>query len=386
MDAIVTQIRDLVQSSDEATRLDIQKALRQVQLDLQDPKEVLMDLANSFLLGSVIRIGLDLKLFRVIATAQKPLTVHQLADITGASAGLLERLLRYLASNNAVKEVRPNEYAASNRTHIFASEKGEAMVCHGLDFHALHMLAMPEYFKETNYQDITSNKYTPFHKAFNTDLNSFDWLVQHPEHFVPFQKVMTSLEGSEWTEGFELLDSEAKHIPSTPAQPSERIFLVDVGGGNGHQSIQLGRKYPNLLGRLVLQDLPAVVGALSPIEGVKIEAYSFFEKQPVVGAKFYYLRRIMHDWPDQDATKILQNIAVAMTSHSRILIDDAVLPDTGAVWQVTMADLAMMNSCGGVERTKRQWESLADAAGLKIEQIHSYVASTYTSVVVLTLK
>lgn len=106
----------------------------------------------------------------------------------------------------------------------------------------------------------------------------------------------------------------------------------------------------------------------------------------MLGAKFYYLRRIMHDWPDQDATKILQNIAVAMTSHSRILIDDAVLPDTGAAWQVTMADLALMNSCGGVERTKRRWESLADGAGLKIEQIHSYVASTYTSVVVLAFK
>lgn len=47
MDAIVTQIRVLAQSADEATRLDIQKALRQVQLDLQDPKEVLMHLANS---------------------------------------------------------------------------------------------------------------------------------------------------------------------------------------------------------------------------------------------------------------------------------------------------------------------------------------------------
>lgn len=94
----------------------------------------------------------------------------------------------------------------------------------------------------------------------------------------------------------------------------------------------------------------------------------------------------MHDWPDHNAIKILRNTAMAMTSHSRILIDDAVLPDTGAAWQVTMADLALMNSCGGVERTKRRWESLTDAAGLKIEQIHSYVASTYTSVVVLALK
>lgn len=41
-----------------------------------------------------------------------------------------ERLVRYLASNNVVKEVGPNEYAASNLTHIFASENGEAMISH----------------------------------------------------------------------------------------------------------------------------------------------------------------------------------------------------------------------------------------------------------------
>lgn len=94
----------------------------------------------------------------------------------------------------------------------------------------------------------------------------------------------------------------------------------------------------------------------------------------------------MHDWPAEDAVKILQNTAGAMSSDSRILIDDAVLPDTGAVWQATMADLALMSSCGGVERTNKQWESLADAAGLKVEQVHSYVSSTYTSVVVLAPK
>lgn len=142
---------------------------------------------------------------------------------------------------------------------------------------------MPEFLKETNYQDITNIKHTPFNKAFKTDLSCFDWLSQHPEHYIPFQKMMTSLEGSEWTEGFELLDSEAKQIISTPIKPSEKVFFVDVGGGHGHQSVLLGQKYPNLLGRLVLQDLPSVVGDLSPIEGVTIQPYNFFEKQPIVG-------------------------------------------------------------------------------------------------------
>lgn len=50
MDAIISQVRDLAQSADETTRLDIQRALRQVQIELQSPKEVFMDLANAVFL------------------------------------------------------------------------------------------------------------------------------------------------------------------------------------------------------------------------------------------------------------------------------------------------------------------------------------------------
>lgn len=142
---------------------------------------------------------------------------------------------------------------------------------------------MPSFFEEHKYQDITSNTVTPFQKAFHTELRCFDWLVQHPKQFESLQKLMTALGGAEWTVGFDLLDTEAKKIPSTPPQPSEKPFFVDVGGGYGHQCIQLGRRYPNLLRRLLLQDLPQAVEQLPPIEGVNVEAHDFFQKQPIAG-------------------------------------------------------------------------------------------------------
>lgn len=94
----------------------------------------------------------------------------------------------------------------------------------------------------------------------------------------------------------------------------------------------------------------------------------------------------MHDWPDNECAKILQNVADAMNGDSHILIDEVVLPDTGAHWQATMADISMMIGLGGKERTNQQWKSLADRVGLRIEEIHTYTASTYTSIVVLALK
>lgn len=75
-----------------------------------------------------------------------------------------------------------------------------------------------------------------------------------------------------------------------------------------------------------------------------------------------------------------------MSSDSRILIDEVVLPDTGAHWQGTMADITMMINLGGKERTVHQWKSLADSAGLRVEEIHTYISSSYTSIVVLAPK
>lgn len=142
---------------------------------------------------------------------------------------------------------------------------------------------MPEFFKENGYQAIDNITNTPFQKAFNTSLPPFDWYVQNPKHFETLQKIMTSIEGVEWTIGFELFDSEAIKVPSTSPQSSEKPFLVDVGGGHGHQCIQLRKKYSALSGRLVLQDLPAAINKLPLIEGVKAQAHDFFEKQPVTG-------------------------------------------------------------------------------------------------------
>ncbi|KAJ5914786.1 S-adenosyl-L-methionine-dependent methyltransferase [Penicillium tannophilum] len=386
MDAVISQIHTLVQSADDAGRLEIQRALRDVQIEIQSPQDTLMGFGNSNLLIAMIRLGVDLGVFRDLSKANGSLTVSQLASVHDASPTFMERVLRYLASTNMIVEVGINEYRANKITYVLADPRGEGMAYHGFDVFGPIVQVMPDFFMEKRYQDITSNTDTPFQKAFNTDLACFDWLIQHPKHFGSLQKIMTALEGAEWTVGFDLIKTEAEKIKSIAPQPSEGPFLVDVGGGHGHQCVQLAKTYPNLLGHLVLQDLPEAVNSLPPIEGVRAEAHDFFQKQPITDAKFYYLRRIMHDWPDKEAASILQNIGSVMAPDARILIDEVVLPNTGAHWQATMADLSMMFAFGGKERSTKQWESLAECANLRVEQIHTYVAATYTSIVVLARK
>ena len=56
--------------------------------------------------------------------------------------------------------------------------------------------------------------------------------------------------------------------------------------------------------------------------------------------------------------------------HSRLLINDFLLPNTGAALIPASLDFLMM-SLSGAERTERQWRELLDSIGLKVLKIWS---------------
>jgi hypothetical protein len=88
-----------------------------------------------------------------------------------------------------------------------------------------------------------------------------------------------------------------------------------------------------------------------------------------LGARAYYMHSVLHDWPDELCRKILANIVAAMRpGHSKVLVNENVIPDTGAYWETTSLDLIMME-IGSGERTERQWHALLESAGLKIIKI-----------------
>ena len=66
--------------------------------------------------------------------------------------------------------------------------------------------------------------------------------------------------------------------------------------------------------------------------------HDFFEPEPSKlssrGNLVFYLRLILHDWPDKYCIKILQNLVPALKNGSIILINDSVLPTMGTVNRV----------------------------------------------------
>ena len=49
--------------------------------------------------------------------------------------------------------------------------------------------------------------------------------------------------------------------------------------------------------------------------------------------------------------------------YSRILLQEMVVPDKGAHWQLTSLDWELMMHFGGAERTEAQWRELIESTG-----------------------
>ena len=149
----------------------------------------------------------------------------------------------------------------------------------------------------------------------------------------------------------------------------EQTLLVDVGGGLGHVLVAFRNKFRSLKGRLVVQDLQAVVDCIeagSLPKGVEAMGYDFFTEQPVKGAKAYLLRAVLHDWPDKQAREILGRIREAMGNDSVLLVNEQTIPEEGVSLMAAEMDLTMMSGFSSLERTNKQWRDLLESAGLEV--------------------
>jgi hypothetical protein len=85
----------------------------------------------------------------------------------------------------------------------------------------------------------------------------------------------------------------------------------------------------------------------------------------------YFLKAILHDWPDTDCLKILNNLAPAMRGHttSRLLISELVIPDRNPDPAKVLRDMTML-VISGKERSLAHWHALLGQAGFKILQVY----------------
>lgn len=208
-----------------------------------------------------------------------------------------------------------------------------------------------------------------FQFSHGTTLESFALWQSKPAVLDNFNTFMEGVRGDKpsWVEWFPIQDTIL--AGSDPA--SEAPILVDIGGARGHDLIAFDQRFPQPPGRLVLEDLPAVIDDIRSLDPkIRRVKYDFFQPQPIKGARVYYFCHIFHCWPDKDCLKILKNLRGAMKrGYSKVIINEFILPDTGCSFYPASLDWVMLGLHASADRTAGQWKELLETGGFKIDKI-----------------
>jgi hypothetical protein len=108
-----------------------------------------------------------------------------------------------------------------------------------------------------------------------------------------------------------------------------------------------------------------VLCAAAVADRVKVVPGDFFAEVPA-GADAYVLARVLHDWTDEDAVRILHSVRAAMAPEARLLLVEAVVGPPNEDPAAKFLDLMMLVSAGGRERTEDEWRVLLAAADLEL--------------------
>jgi hypothetical protein len=149
--------------------------------------------------------------------------------------------------------------------------------------------------------------------------------------------------------------------------------VADIGGGQGSTLATIMQVHPGLKG--VLLDLPHVVEHADVLQSAvaagrcEVIGGDMLQYVPV-GADAYVIKRVLMDWGDEPAEKILRQCAEAMTEGGKVLVVEMVLPPASEPSTARIFDMIMLlNQPGGRLRTEAEFRSLFANAGLELARV-----------------
>jgi hypothetical protein len=163
-----------------------------------------------------------------------------------------------------------------------------------------------------------------------------------------------------------------------------------VGGGSGHVSLALARRFTHLSFRVqdsekMLAEGRRVLGEEDPTVASRIDLqqHNFFQPQQAGGntVAAFFLRHVFHNWADADSISIMRALVPGLEASpagTPVLISDRVLPCLGdgtplhEERAMRRQDIMMLVGLGAKERTRAEWEALFRAADerLVLKQVH----------------
>ena len=106
--------------------------------------------------------------------------------------------------------------------------------------------------------------------------------------------------------------------------------------------------------------------------------HDFFSPQPshisqlLSPPKVYFLRFILHDWPEDDCVRILKNIRTVIPKAEeggRLYIAEVLLDKDSDRFKY-MLSINMVNLAGSMERTESEYAQILRRSGFEIANVH----------------
>ncbi|KAG2050935.1 S-adenosyl-L-methionine-dependent methyltransferase [Suillus hirtellus] len=278
-----------------------------------------------------IDVALQSRIADVLDKHPQGLSVDALANAVDHSKTKIARILRVLALKGCFKEVKRDVFANTRLSLMLKSKSNVAAYIRQFPKGAA---ALYETMMDKEFAKSGEIAKTPQASAVRKGGGDNSFWEMNDEALDIFHRGMV---------GYSEIQCSSAVLHYYPWDNVSSV--VDVGSGTGAMSIPLAKMFPHL--RITNQDLPEALemarniwekNAPEALLGGHIEfvPLDFLEESPVVGKDVYYLRSIIHDWPDNESMVILRNIRKVMGPNSRVLIHECVLlrnfeePDVGA--------------------------------------------------------
>ncbi|MFI0453858.1 methyltransferase [Actinomadura sp. 6N118] len=311
----------------------------------------LLDFAFGYMPAQMLYAAAELRLADALTGGAR--TSGELAGETGTDPHALHRLLRALTCLGVLTQDGPDRFALTEEGRRLRTDAPDSI--HGL----LELFCGPDVWRSWGDLMETLRTGEPAWSRV-TGMTSFEYLAEHHEQSVTFNKAMsehTREVAPAFIEGYDF---------------TRFGTIADLGGGDGTLLAAILRAVPAARG--VLFDLPAglkeadaTLRAAGVADRCELVPGDFFESVPR-GADAYLLKSVIHDWDDEQSVAILRTCRAAASADAKVLLLETVIPEmvTPEHRGIAMGDMNMLVCTGGRERTEEEFRQLLEAAGFAL--------------------
>ena len=299
-------------------------------------------------------IAVVTKLGTADALAAGPQGIDELAAVAGVHAPTLYRVLRALASVGIFAEGEDGRFRLTPLAEPLRSDAPGSVRAFAV------MLGEEWSWRPWGHLlDSVTTGQAAFEHTYGTGI--FAYLAERPEASARFDAAMTGRAGPDDDAVAAAYDFSAFRT------------VVDVGGGRGSLLAAILRANPDARGILfdqahVIPEARRSLDAAGLGPRCELMAGDFFASV-VAGGDAYVLKKIVHDWDDERARRILEVCHRAMPATGRLLLVETVLPPGNDPAFGKLTDLAMLVWTGGQERTEADYRALLAAAGFALTRV-----------------